>query len=111
MVGLANATKVSQGPLSCSVLTDSRAGRSWPEGEHSLCSIDLNCDGHIGTPQDVSIDPHRSPDPASLSQLPKEVQGGAYSLEAFEVQFDACRNGAKAGELEVGLLRRKSWEG
>lgn len=94
-------------PLSCSVLTE-EGGPSWAEGEHSLCSIDLNRDGHIGAPQDVSIDPHRSPNLASLGHLPEEVQGGAHSLEALEVQFDACRKGAGAGELEVDLLGRKS---
>lgn len=106
--GTSKCNKDPPCPLLCSVLTE-EGWTQWAEGKHSLCGVDLNRDRHIGAPHDVSIDPHGSPNPASLSQVPEEVQGGAHSLETLEVQFDACRKGVRAGEPEVNLLGRNSW--
>lgn len=64
-------------------------------GEHSLCGINLDGDGHIGAPQDVGIDPHRPPDFPILCQPPQEIQGGPHGLKTLEVQFDTCREEAE----------------
>ena len=61
---------------------------SWTKARN-CGGIDLYWFDHVGTPQDVGIDPHRPLNFPLLCQLPQEVQGGAHSLDGLEVQFDA----------------------
>lgn len=72
---------------------------------HSLCGIDFNGDGHIGAPQDVSIDPHRPPDLPILCQPPQEIQGGSHSLKTLEVQLDTCGEEAEGLGNWLPMLR------